>query len=336
MVEWGMDHAPQAALKVPPHEPALMRRHPETFGLESMSYGREVPQVIRDLAPQLHRFEGEVDPDEVREIFAGVYPREEIESDLALVERRELTFEKEDTQQEKITRVYSLALEYIIADGAHVWFKDCSIWRSFKFDDYQRQVDLFMDVPIPGGEPVTLGLDVASGFENTQRKIQRAHDEYQRGQFHDVKYFASDTDPDRKRGFALVPLAAIGASRFGISSLARAYRNYLRAPIETKMTELLRLQYHPLAGQLYEELLTQLEQAYIQIRRKARETPGAQHSRTHVLSGRLRQLQAAQNQLKRLYAQWQKERNDYLKQDRDFAAGDKELENDVLEAVRSF
>jgi len=319
----------------PPPPQKAVRRYPDTFGLEPMSYEREIPQVIRDLAPSLHRFESEADPDEVRELFADVYPDEEIEKDLDLVERRELTFDQEDTQQEKITRVYSMALEYIIADGAHVWFKDCSIWRSFKFDDFQRQVDLFMDIPVDGGT-VTLGLDVASGFENTQRKVRRAYDEYQQGQFHDVKYFASDIDPDRKRGFTLLPLATIGASRFGIASLARAYRNYLQAPIEKKMIELLRLQYHPIAGQLYEELLTQLEQAYVQVRRKAKETPGAQHSRTHVLSGRLKQLQAAREKLRKMYEEWQKERNDYLKQDRDFAAGDRELENDVLEAIRSF
>ena len=249
-------------------------KYPETFGIEPHAFERELPEVIRNLTGALHRFEDEAGSDEeIREVFGGVYSAEKIEEDLAEVHRLRHVYETEDTLEERKHHLYSLVLELIICDLSNEWFPGCTVWRSYAFDDYKRQTDLFMDIPGPEGQMLTLAIDVTSSREAASKKLDDSLGEFRSGWFHDVDYFASDTDPERPRGRQFFPRVVAGASYRNIASLARAYGAWLKAGTRSKEEAMERLRHHELARQMYQELLRQLDLAHTYFRRNLKDQP---------------------------------------------------------------
>lgn len=294
--------------------------------------------MIRDLAPALHRFEEEGGSDEeIRELFSGVYSIEKIEDDLAQVHKLERAFDAEDNHEGKKAHLYAMALELIVQDVANAWFPDCVIWRANKFDDYKRGTDLFMDMPGPDGAPLTLALDVTSSRMAAKEKVERVVETYRRGKFHDVEYFASDTDDERPRGRAFMPRVVVGASRDEIARLARLYGQWLRhnaiGSSLTKEQALERLQWHELGGQLYEQLMKQVRMAYEMMRKQLKDVPTIQTTKREALKEQARYLDQVWRMLKTRFDAWKKGQAEYLERNHDASMDLFAPPNGVLEAV---
>lgn len=291
------------------------RLYEDTFGLEPHYFEREIPQTIRSLTGALHRYEREGGSlEEMRELFSDVYPEKKIAEDWAQVEKLEQVFATDKTVEDHTVHLYSMVFEMIVQDVANLWFPDCVIWRASKYDDYMRQTDLFLDIPL-GDETVTLAIDVTTSKVMVGEKIGRAMDEYRRGSFHGVEYFASDTDDDRPRGRAYVPRVAMGAPYRDVARLAFQYNTWRGARGEKKVAATRALQAHPLAGQLFEEVIHQLDQAQALMRTCLKDIPAheAQATRRTALEGRLAHLRDTREALQQRYAAWQALRNDQEK-----------------------
>lgn len=313
-------------------EKPLTRR--DTFGMEPSVYEREIPDAIRRLGDALHRFEdASGSDDEIREQFAGVYPMSKIEGDLAEVHRLRRAYEAEDTFAERKSYIYSLVLELVVCDLANEWFPDCTIWRSYAFDDYKRQTDLFMDVPDAEGKPLTLALDVTSGRGVASRKLDDSLEEFRSGRFHDVDYFVSDTDPDRPRGRQFMPRMIIGASSRSIVSLARLYGNWMRAGPRSKAEAMDALRNHELGNELYTELLRQLELAHTYLRRNLKDTPTFKHTQRDVIKERSQYVGAVRRALKERFAAHKAARAEYEKKKGSPGPETETPFNEVLDAI---
>jgi hypothetical protein len=318
-------------------QPAV-RSYAETFGIEPSVYEREIPEVIRGIAPALRRFEDEAGSDEeIRELFSGVYDSKKIDSDLAEVHRLERAFDKDDSLADKRNVLYATTLELVIQDVANEWFPDCVVWRSNKFDDYKRQTDLFMDIPHTDDNPLTLALDVTAGREAAKRKLEQSLGEYQLGRFHDIEYFASDVDDSRPRGRTNMPRCVVGAAPDAIARLARLYGQWLRhSAIGSSLTKeqaMERLRWHELGGQLYEQLLSQIKNAHDIMRKELKNVPTFQETRRDALKKRARYLEEVRRAIDERYRAWKKGREEYLQRNKD---AESELEapvNGVLEAI---
>jgi hypothetical protein len=315
------------------------RLHADTFGIERAVFERDIPKVIRDLAPALHRFEEEGGTDaEMRESFASVYPKEKIEADIAEVHRLERVFDVENDLETKIGRLYAMVLELIVQDVANIWFPDCVIWRASTFDDYKRQTDLLMDIPDAAGDLLTLAVDVTCSRKSAAEKTAAAQEEFRRGKFHDIEYFESDTDPDRQRGRRFLPRVVAGASRDSIARLAYLYGQYLRhqeiGSRYTKEQALERLQRHELGGQLYQQLLEQLESASAALRKILKQTDTFKESQREAIKERARYVKDAFTALSERYKTWQQERKSYLEGNQDAERELSSPANSVLTAIQ--
>ncbi|HUO75840.1 MAG TPA: hypothetical protein VMU12_02935 [Candidatus Paceibacterota bacterium] len=309
-------------------------RYAETFGIEPHLYEREIPDAIKSLSGALHRFrEGGGTDDEIRNEFTGTYPAQKIEADLAEVHRLQRAYEAGDTMLERKNRLYTLVLELIVCDCANEWFPDCTIWRSYSFDDYKRQTDLFMDVPDAQGMPHTLALDVTSSREAASRKIDESLEEFRSGRLHDVDYFASDTDPDRPRGRQFMPRMVVGAAYASIASLARLYGTWMRAGERSKDEAMERIRNHELGGQLYTELLRQLDLAHTYMRRNLKDTPTYQVARRETLKQRAHDIDEIRRTLRERFAAWKKTAAEYEKKKESTGRGTEALPNGVLDAI---
>jgi len=288
--------------QAPEHARTERSNYPETFGIEPHTYERDVPSVIRALASALHRFEDEAGSDEeIRQVFGGVYDAEKIEEDLAEVHRLRHVYETEDSLEERKHHLYSLVLELIICDLSNEWFPGCTVWRAYSFDDYKRQTDLFMDIPGPEGQLLTLAVDVTSSREAASHKLDDSLEEFRSGWFHDVDYFASDTDPDRPRGRQFFPRVVAGASYRNIASLARLYGAWLKAGERSKNEAMEQLRHHELARQMYQELLRQLDLAHTYLRRNLKDQPTFKQTLRESLKSHAQYVDAARRALRERY-----------------------------------
>jgi hypothetical protein len=243
--------------------------------MEPKFYEREVPQVIRDMAPWLLAFEEEGDEKETREAFADVYNGPTLDAFMDKVRRRDRTFDADDEMKDRKVKLLSTTLEFVTREMANEWFSDCVIWRSTKYDDYFCKTDLFMDIPMPDGTVRTLALDVTTSADAVALKRTKRQDEVDMGNFHCVEFYASELDSTADKGRAFVPSATVGASGFLVPSLARQYsewRGRKEDAAESKEEAFDKLRYHPVGDQLYEEILYQVERMKDDFRAKLKRT----------------------------------------------------------------
>lgn len=314
------------------------RAHAETFGIEPWVFSRDVPETIQTLAPALRQFEEERgSDDEILEQFTSVYRPEKIKADLAEVHRREKAFEASDDRDARMNLLYATVLKLIVQDASHEWFPDCTIWRATKFDDYCRGTDLFMDIPGPGGEPLTLAVDVTCSRARTSQKLRDTMQEFRSGRFHTVEYFVSDTDDARARGRVSMPRVVLGASYHAITRAARVYGQWRRHAAVgseyTKAEALERLRYSDIGGQLYEQLIHQVQVAYECIKELLDSTQDKNGTRADFLRMRGQYLFSVQRSLEERYRAWEKSRNTYIEHHKDIAPELAVPSNSVLDVI---
>lgn len=299
-------------------------RYAETFGIEPRAYEREVDPAIRDLAGDLHEY---------LEESSSEYdlPPEALEA----VERLERAYEADDTAQERKSHLHALALEFLMKDMSHAWFQDCHVWRASSFDDYKRQTDLFLDIPVPppGKGWVVVALDVTSDAKAASKKVGDAMAEYRRGWFHDVDYFRPPTDDDeRPPGRTLMPRMVVGTSGRDVVGLAKAYGRFKHAGARNRAQEFDRLKFHPLAGQVFEELIRQAKVAHHMMRQNLLNEPDSNDTRREALKERSKYLDAVHRALKERYQRWKNMAREHEKQTRGFGMTETPL-NPVLQAI---
>ncbi len=324
---------------IPERKEIAGRSLDETFGIEPSVYERDVPEVVRNLADALHRFEREAgEDDDIRQEFAGVYSSAKIEADLAEVHRLKRVFDAEDDLEKKKNRLYAMVLELIVQDMAHEWFPDCVIWRASRYDDYKRQTDLFMDIPDPDGGWLTVALDVTASREQASKKMESVLAEMDSGRFHDVDYFASDIDPGRPKGRTFMPRFVVGASKAGIASLARLYGQWRRhgptVGSRTKEQELDRLRFHRVGQDMYEEMIRQANHGHSSMRGLLKSTPTSQETKRGALKARAAYLGKMEKELTRRSKELARAAIAYEKEHGPIPAAEVPPPNGVLDAVQ--
>ena len=300
-------------------------RYPETFGIEPHTYEREIDPAVRELAGKLHAFQEETDEYQL--------PDDALET----VRRLEHAYDTDDTQHEKKAHLYAMALEFLVEEMSHAWFKDCNIWRASAYDDYKNQTDLFLDIPSPDERDegwVTVAIDVTSEYNAASKKVAEAMAEYRRGWLHSVDYFRPPTDEDtREPGRTFMPRMIVGASSKEVASLARAYGRYLHAGARNKAQEFDRLRFHPLAGEVYEELVRQAKVAHHMMRRNLLDEPNANETRREALKEHSKYLDKVHRALKERYQRWKNMAREHEKQARGLGRMPETPLNPVLQAV---
>jgi len=325
---------------------ARPRTHAETFGIAPAVFEHQIPAPIRNLSEALHRYERQGQGrEDIAEIFGKEYSREKLDSDRSEVLRIQRAIDRDDTFEDKKNALYALTLEYIVSELANEWFPDCVIWKSNAYDDLKRQTDMFMDVPGPEGGVYTLAIDVTFSHDGAAKKLKAADAEFDAGRFHDVEYFASDTDPERQRGRKFFPRVVVGASHEAIARMAylyeRWFHNAAAATGISKREALQRLHWHALAGEMYVSLLRQIDRAYDTMRRKLKQTPTEFTAARESLKEHGRYLDAVRRSLDARYRAWQKDRAVFLagvKDEKKKKDLERELEaprNGVLEAIEA-
>lgn len=320
------------------------RKYAETFGIEPHIFESEIPATIRSLAPALHAFEKEGGTDdEIRTLFADVYPKEKIESDLSEVKRIERAIDRDDSPEDKKNALEALVLEFLMKELSNEWFPDCVIWKASPYDDIKRQTDLLMDVPGPDGGTYTMAIDVTYSRGKTFEKLKMSADEFRNNQFHDVEYFSSDTDDDRKPGRAFVPRVIAGASEEAIVRMAYLYNQWRRHSAIgsdiTKEQALERLRYHELAGEVYQGFLRQIQSGYDQLRQNLKDVPNNRKNPEHFSAKRdtikehALYLDALRRSLEKRYRAWKTAREKFLQKNRGLEQELKTPENDVLNII---
>lgn len=315
-----------------------VRRNPETFGIDPLWWEREMPDAIRRLAPLLRKDEEDAGAGdaELREAFAPVYGEAKVEADLAEVRRLEDVFEREDNHESRVARVYARTLELIIQDMADDWFAGAAASRASKFDDLKRKTDLFLSVPDADGEMRPLAVDVTGAMEAARTKVRQVRESYDHGKFHDVEYFVPE-DGSPPAGRTEMPRVIVGASRFGIAQLARLYA-MVRIPEArpegmSREEAAQRLRWHELGGQLYEEIIHQVEGAYETFRALLKSTPTFQETRRAAYKQRAQYLDQVRRALKSGHAKWAKGREEFVRRNEALARELAAPPNNVLEAI---
>lgn len=317
----------------------VVRHNQETFGIEPMWWEREMPDAIRRLAPLLRKDEEEAgaSEEELKEAFVPIYGEEKVASDLAEVRRLEDVFEREDSHESRVARVYARVLELVIQDMADDWFAGASASRASKFDDLKRKTDLFLSVPDAAtGELRPLSVDVTAAMESARTKLRQLRESYAHGKFHDVEYFIPE-DGTPPQGRREMPRVIVGASRFGVAQLARLYA-MVRIPEArpegmSREEAAERLRWHELGGQLYEEIIHQVEGAYETFRALLKSTPTFQETRRAAYKQRAQYLDQVRRALKNGHAQWLKGREAFVRRNEGLARELAAPPNNVLEAV---
>lgn len=296
-----------------------------------------MPDAIRRLAPLLRKDEEEAgaSEEEIKEAFVPIYGEEKVASDLAEVRRLEDVFERDDSHESRVARVYARVLELVIQDMADDWFAGASASRSSKFDDYKRMTDMFLTVPTDDGNS-PLALDVTAAMESARAKLRKLRESYGHGKFNDVDYFIPE-DGTPPTGRTEMPRVIVGASRFGIAQLARLYA-MIRIPearpegmSREEASE--RLRWHELGGQLYEEIIHQVENAYQTFRGLLKSTPTFQETRRAAYKERAAYLDRVRQSLRRGHTQWLKGREMFVRKNEALARDLAAPPNNVLEAV---
>ena len=214
---------------------------------------KEEIEILRD---EINEFQAEVFP---LEEFEDIYPQPEIENDKKAIQELERKFEKETPGSKKESKFYSSLLEMLIAGLSNSWIPG-SFTKSSKFDDYKRSTDLFLEVQDKDQNLLRLALDVTSDERGIKNKLDEAFSEFEKGQFHKVKYFKSDIDGSK--GELLLPRLIVGTARLEIIDLAKLYILEKNAQgAEAKKPYRRRIANHHFGEQLQQMILLQITKA---------------------------------------------------------------------------
>lgn len=182
--------------------------------------------------------------------FAPPYDKNEVEEDLAYVERvrQDIEAKGEDENKKYADVLEGLAFYGINNAG---WFgADSRVRQTSPYDDYKNGIDLIAEFKDGGVYAHQTGLAIDATFGNEQviaEKIKRIETDIQKGTLSRVKYFETE---NYKGMLENVPRVIVGISRAHVAEMARLWND----PRERE-----RLQTHPAQRVFLRETLRQLE-----------------------------------------------------------------------------
>lgn len=191
-------------------------------------------------------------PDEKE--FIGIYSEEEINNDLAEVNRLEGIFNTSETKNEyakNISSIYEIVLTDQIESNA--WFgENCETFPASKYDDIKNGID---SVCVFKGEEdsqyLGLGMDVTftSDSKDLINKLDSIKNCIRSGELPSIKYFKNPHTGDKKKIF--LPKVIVGSRFASAEKLIRLWAD--KSPDRNK-----KLQSHPVSSKLILEIIVQL------------------------------------------------------------------------------
>lgn len=234
---------------------------PEAAAIGGNFLDRAYEKAERSLSAEV------IDPND----FEGIYTREEIDTDIALVERLERKFEQRSHSEgaEKIKQMATI-FEAVIADQITLneWFGEgAEVITSSKFDDYVNGVDGIVEFTISDGDKrhLALAIDVTFNAE-AREKFDRIKQEIDENRLTNIRYFAERDDEDEdllpKMGLENVPRVVVGVGMEKLQDLVELWTNK-----DNK-----KLANHEVRPMLLEEIRLQLEAFAMYAAKKDRTT----------------------------------------------------------------
>ena len=220
-------------------EASILRSLDHTLSPEELGFFKHVLEISKQTIPK-------------PENFLSVYPPEDIQKDVARVERRNNDFES-NTE----TELYGATLEVLIQKLGPAWIGG-SWSHTSEFDDYTKGIDLVVEIRAIDGTRVFLGIDATSSEEQVENKLNEVEQQTTQGIFPALKYFQSKKDI-AIRGTVELPRIIVGDIREHIVELAGLYKKYVSAKdAETKNRLKSLLVNHPFGKELTAQILIQL------------------------------------------------------------------------------
>ncbi len=125
--------------------------------------------------------------------FENFYGREELERDLAYVDRRETSFKERSLPEDERSQKHSLIFEAIFHTQAELsdWLgPDAMTFKASRYDDIVNGVDEIIEFNPPKEDPSHLALAIDVTYSNTvTEKLERIKREIEEGRLTGLKYF---------------------------------------------------------------------------------------------------------------------------------------------------
>lgn len=149
--------------------------------------------------------------------FDELYSPEEVDADIAEIQRREGSFENDTSKQ--IAEI----CEAIIIDHAYKseWLgPTCDTARSSKYDDYCHGVDMIAEYPVgeQGWAHFAFGIDVTYSRSASNKKLETIKREIDNRQLGEVKYY--ENDQGMRKHLEHIPHLVVGFEKDTVEKLA--------------------------------------------------------------------------------------------------------------------
>ncbi len=181
--------------------------------------------------------------------FRGIYSDDEIQDDIAWVERTEKKFEPSPIKK------YGDIFEAVFCEQAEMneWVPNSQVTKTSRFDDYRNKVDMVVETH-DADDTIThlaLGVDVTFGSEDLSKKFRGIRDNINKGELGSVKYFLADRPRNQKFAGPLrnIPHVVVGVEVDRVTELGLLWVNRKNRELAT----------HPAQVTILEEISLQLE-----------------------------------------------------------------------------
>jgi len=157
--------------------------------------------------------------------FADAFSAEEIERDLSALERRERSFQGEDSLQKEFHAMADVLEAIVCQQGSlNSWFgDDAEVVKTSRFDDVMRGVDAVIEfAPTEGherAEHLALAVDITFNEDTEQAKLRKILGFIDRGDVVQIKYF----DSEYAHGPITAPEVILGIERKHVTQLAETW-----------------------------------------------------------------------------------------------------------------
>lgn len=193
--------------------------------------------------------------------FIPVYGEENVRRDLAETDRLATLFAKEQTVQDRNTKVIAEVLEAIVLMNAEMneWLGEATTLKAARFDDFKNKTDMVAEwfSPEDGSRVLALAVDITFGSVSVTKKMESIKAEIDSGNLGTIRYF-KDERGDFMGTRNNVPRVVIGVSSEMVEELAALWLKNDNKALAT----------HAIQRLLVEEITLQLEcmHAYAQKR----------------------------------------------------------------------
>lgn len=181
--------------------------------------------------------------------FKGIYSEDEIQDDIAWVEKIEKKFEPSPIKK------YGDLFEALFCEQAEMneWLPGSQVIKTHPFDDYRNRVDMVVETRGATGDftQLALGVDVTFGSDDLSKKFTAIRDGIDNGKLGEVKYFYADRPGNQKFAGPLrnIPHVVVGVEVDRVTELGLLWVNRKNRELAA----------HPAQVTILEEMSLQLE-----------------------------------------------------------------------------